>query len=501
VQEGDILVGPRNRLSPAEHRRLSARSSASHNQWPDTRPGEWPADTTGRHHSGRQWAGSQGRARSPRRPLFRRLYVVIASGLAALLAALAVVALREAGAASASPFVVVDGSIQPATGIPTPPSGTHAALWKNTSSATTTLDGSGRVVLGAIADYCQGWPTVRVVVDGQRVGDTTIVSTTYYGSYPVGVAVGAGTHKVTISFINDLYLTTCDRNVYVGFAQMETPSATTSPAPSAPAAPTGRPGPDNTGVPDGTSLTVHEGDLTITQDGTVIDSLDIRGYLKIQANNVIVRRSIIRGGYAPGPTAMSLVSAYGSHVNFIIEDSTLLAAHPSGYQDGLKGRNFTARRLDISNVVDTVQTFGDNVTLTDSWLHGTTYYTPFPAVWDNQTHNDTLQIEGGTNIVVRGNRMEGAHNAAIMVTQNYSRTSNVQVDRNWLSGGGCTVNLSEKGKGPILGFYLRNNFFGPSFGLGNLDQCAVIAPPTSQVIMENNVYESTGVPVVLQRGA
>jgi acetyltransferase-like isoleucine patch superfamily enzyme len=544
VQEGDILVRPRNGLAPSEDPAPSARpaprDARQYGDWLDAGLGRShhpPApDRAARHrresrrlrrsvHHHRTDPPRLGRRRA--RTLARRPQVILAA-IAAVVAAFATAVLTTAGAAPSSPFQVVGGSIRPATGTPMPPSGTHASLWSNHSSATTTLDGSGRVVLGAIGDYCQGWPTARVVVDGQPVGDTTIVSHTHYGSYPVGAPVGPGRHVVTISLINDLYIPPCDRNIHIGFAWLESAASALSPAPTSagtlspvpspaptsagtlipPPSPTpnspkpvtGRPGPDNTGVPAGTKLTVHEGDLTIAKDGTVIDGLDIHGYLKIQASNVTVRRSIIRGGYAPGPTIMALVAAYGDHRNFTIEDSTLLAAHPSAYLDGLKGRNFTALRLDISNVVDTSLVFGDNVTIADSWLHGNTYYNPFPLTPDHQTHNDNLQIEGGTNIVVRHNVMEGAHNAAIMVTQNYSRTSNVLVDGNWLSLGGCTVNLSEKGKGPILDFRLQNNRFGPSLGLGGIKDCAVIAPPTSPVTLHNDVYDATGEPVVVRRG-
>ena len=264
-----------------------------------------------------------------------------------------------AGAAGASPFQVSgNAAIRRATGTPAPPSGTHATLWANRAWATITLEGSGRVVLGAIADNCDGWPIARVTVDGAVVGQTTVDSKTDYGAYPVGAPLAAGTHKVTISMINDRYRPPCDRNLHVGFARLDQsaavppapvpittlgplppapsptasppkPSPTTAPPP-APAPPPsgGRPGPGNTGVPDGTKLTVHSGDLTVSKDGTVVDGLDIRGFLNIKASNVTVRRSVIHGGVATGPGFKALVAAYGDHRNFVIEDSTLVAANP-----------------------------------------------------------------------------------------------------------------------------------------------------------------------------
>ncbi|MEV4118818.1 carbohydrate-binding domain-containing protein [Micromonospora sp. NPDC049645] len=131
-----------------------------------------------------------------------------------------------ASAAEPSPFSVVDGAIRTATGTPVPPSGTHASLWGNSSYATTSISGSGRVLIGAIGDNCQGWPTVRVTVDGVDVGQTTIVSATSYGTYPVGAAVGAGQHSVRIQLVNDFRDGTCDRNVHIAYARMETTGAT-----------------------------------------------------------------------------------------------------------------------------------------------------------------------------------------------------------------------------------------------------------------------------------
>ncbi|MFG2050780.1 carbohydrate-binding domain-containing protein [Micromonospora sp. NPDC048935] len=131
-----------------------------------------------------------------------------------------------AHAAEPSQFSVVGGAIRPATGTPVPASGTHASLWSNSHYATTSVNGSGRVLIGAIGDNCQGWPTVRVSVDGVSVGQTTIVSATSYGTYPVGAAVDAGQHTVQIQFVNDFRDDACDRNVHIAYARMETAGVT-----------------------------------------------------------------------------------------------------------------------------------------------------------------------------------------------------------------------------------------------------------------------------------
>jgi hypothetical protein len=442
----------------------------------------------------------------------------------------------SASAAIPSQFTVVHGAIRKATGVPVPPSGTQASLWANSSVATTTIEGSGRVVFGAVGDNCYGWPVVQVTADGKVVGSTTIGDAHQYGMYPVGEALGAGKHTVTFRLSNDRYSPpTCDRNVHIGYAEMEfdatgdppppistlapttaapiptlkpvpppaTPTATatattTPPAPPAPAPPAGgKPGAGNTGVPVGTKLTAHQGDLTVSTPGTVIDAMDIHGFLKIRADNVTVKRTLIRGGTVAASGFSQLVSAFPNEQRgLVIEDSTLLADHPADRMDGLKGAYFTARRLNISNVVDTALVYGNDVTIQDSWLHGNTHFEPFPAAPDNKTHDDSLQIQGGSNIVVSNNVLEGAYNTAIMVTQDVSRTAKVQVTGNWLSGGGCTVNLSEKGKGPIEDFRLSHNRFGGQ----RLTGCAVIAPPTSDVTLDGDVWDATGQRVVIKVG-
>ncbi|MGN9777078.1 metallophosphoesterase [Micromonospora sp. H33] len=127
-----------------------------------------------------------------------------------------------ANAVGSSPFTVVNGTIRPATGTPVPPSGTHATLWRDGSSATTTIEGSGRVVVGAIGDHCDGWPVVRVRVDGAAAGEVTIGSATDYGRHPVGPELGDGTRSVTVELVNDRFTAECDRNVHVAYARMET---------------------------------------------------------------------------------------------------------------------------------------------------------------------------------------------------------------------------------------------------------------------------------------
>src|SRR5471032_2131868 len=60
-----------------------------------------------------------------------------------------------------------------------------------------------------------------------------------------------------------------------------------------------QPGPGNTGVPAGTALKVMDGNLTITTAGATYSGLDIHGFVSVQAPDVTIKDSVIRGGVAP----------------------------------------------------------------------------------------------------------------------------------------------------------------------------------------------------------
>ena len=335
-------------------------------------------------------------------------------------------------------------------------------------------------------------PAVLAANGATIAAAAAVVIVTANGSaHPPTATDGATAPTVSLPVVNG------SAGASAGASPSATPSASPSAKPTPTVAKTTRPATSRrtgVGVPAGLTLKRHNGNLAITKDGTVVDGLDIYGFVSVRASNVTIRNSRVRGT-DPGTTNSALISAYGDHRNLLIEDTTLRADHPSPYLNGLQGRNFTARRLDISQVVDTAMIFGDNATIEDSWLHGNTHFDPDPNQPDGKSHDDNIQIEGGTNIVIRNNTIEGSFNAAIMVTQNYARSSNIRISGNRISGGGCSINLSEKGKGPITGMTIENNVFGPS----RVDNCAVIAPPTSTPTMRANTYRD-GTTVKVRKG-
>ncbi len=280
-------------------------------------------------------------------------------------------------------------------------------------------------------------------------------------------------------------------------APVPTPAPTPAPAPTPEPAPvtTGTPGASNTGVPSGTALTVHNGDINVTKPGTVLSGLDVRGLIKISAPDVTIKNSIIRGRTMNGPGA--LINNLGGHRNLVVTDTELSPSSASPHANGIYGYNFTATRLDINNVIDGIHITGSNVSLQDSWIHDHMHYRNDPNQGGSPSHDDGIQIQAGNNVTVTGNRLTDSHSAAVQITQDRGPVSNFTFSDNFANGGACTVNIAEKSYGPIMGATITDNSFGRDSRLAN---CAVIAPTTTKIDFANNHYVPDDTLVTIKKG-
>jgi len=279
-------------------------------------------------------------------------------------------------------------------------------------------------------------------------------------------------------------------------AQKPTPAPKPTPTPTpTPALSTGTPGASNTGVPSGTSLTVHNGDLKITKAGTVIDGLDIRGVVSIQADNVTIKNSIVRGRDLTGSTP--LINNLAGRANLKIIDTEVFPSKATPEMQGIYGYNFSLTRVNIHGVVDSVHLTGGNVSIEKSWLHDNLHFENDPYQGGTPSHDDSVQIQAGSGIRIDGNNISGAFNTGIQITQDRGTVSNVSITNNVADGGGCTVNVAEKGKGAIQGLSITDNEFGRHT---KVDDCAVIAPSTTKISMARNVYIPDNEPVVIHKG-
>jgi hypothetical protein len=223
------------------------------------------------------------------------------------------------------------------------------------------------------------------------------------------------------------------------------------------------PGATTTGVPVGTRLTVRQGDLTITTPGTVVDGLDIRGVVFVQAANVTIRNSVVRGRAVTVNTG--LINAQAASVkNLVIDNVELAPTTPSVRLTGIYGSNFTLTDSNIHHVVDGVHIFGDTVNVSHNWIHDLSHFEVDPAQNGGPTHDDDIQVQKGTNIQIKDNVLSGSANAALQVTQDQGAVKNLLVENNVVSGGGCSLNIAQKGRvtTAITGVMIRDNSFGTS---------------------------------------
>lgn len=285
-----------------------------------------------------------------------------------------------------------------------------------------------------------------------------------------------------------------------------------------------KPSAQNTGLRNPATLTVYNGDITVTTAGTVIENLDIYGTVSIRTADVTVRNCRIRGKpfTLPATPVQYLVECrHGSCVNARIEHCELRSDYDNYLVTGIIGHDYTAHRNNIYQVVDGLGIYKTqdpggpvNVTLTGNYVHDLIYYTEagvgapvHPS--DTQTHNDCLQIQGGSNTLVYGNNFQGFFsttmgqnagrpqaNAAIQYNNNVGATTAMTVQRNWLDGGGSSINGGSTA-GTNIG-EISSNKFGHNQaqqGGGYNDTVAIVLTPTTTCVTANNVYEDNGIAV------
>ena len=271
------------------------------------------------------------------------------------------------------------------------------------------------------------------------------------------------------------------------------------PIPSTPPVPSGGiPGESNTGVPANVATRVVNGDVRITTAGMVIDGQDIRGRVIVQAPNVTIRNSIIRGP-AEGFTKPGFLVTNWGYPNLQITDTEIAATTATSAINGIAGNNYTLTRVDIHNVIDSTNILGDNVTIQNSWLHDNLFYLHDPIWNGDSSHSDSIQIQNGANIIIRDNLIDAGYNAGVQVTQDRGPMSNFSFTGNVADGGGCTINIAEGKYGPPQGVSIAQNKFGRST---RLKDCAIIASNTTKAAMRvtENYYIPDNSVVTVRRG-
>jgi hypothetical protein len=282
-----------------------------------------------------------------------------------------------------------------------------------------------------------------------------------------------------------------------------------------------RPSGGSTGVPVGTVLKAYHGDLVITTPGTVIDSLDVFGFVTIKAADVTIRNSRVRGS-GPGSTNTGLINCTSAAVkNAVIEDVTLAPDYPSVWLDGVLGHDFTATRVNTYDVVDGFGVFNTtgpaaNVTITSSWVHDLSYFSSDPNHPDNRTHNDAIQIQGGSNIQVVGNELDAYLSTSVgtqdypypqagfgvIVTPNVGPVTGARIDKNWITGSYIPIKLTTGTWGATTFGEVNDNRFAHDMRNVPMDGVnqwfTILMTPDMTATTTGNVYDDTNTPVTVR---
>ena len=257
-----------------------------------------------------------------------------------------------------------------------------------------------------------------------------------------------------------------------------------APSPS-PTASRGPVDPAATGVPDGVVLE-DSGPLRITEDGAVVDGLDVDGCVTVLADDVTIRNTRIRCDDA----GKKLVVTVGDRAeNLVIENSEIDGR--GKLQVGVGWTRYTLREVDVHGVADGAR-FGHGVTIEDSWVHDMARI--------GTLHSDALQTTSASDVVIRGNVLDPTrtedddlNNAGLMLGSETGskQVRDVLVEHNLLDGGNYALNV--RGDIDAEDVVIRDNVFGEGSRYG-----AVLAP-RSVPLGDGNVMAASGEPVEADR--
>jgi len=217
--------------------------------------------------------------------------------------------------------------------------------------------------------------------------------------------------------------------------------------------------------------------MTITVDGTVVENVDVKGTITIEANNVTIRNFRVDGEWSRW---------YGIHVppgvsGVLIEDGEIIHTKSAG----LYGEGLTARRLNIHDVGTDAMKLAHNSLVEASWFHH--------LGLNAEAHADGCQTRFGSNIVLRGNFFDmpidigGGYksNAASINDAALGPMSHFVLDGNWLNGGNYTLYLSARKGYPFTDIQVTNNRFGRDYRHGVLSMRGDVSDYT----VDGNVWD------------
>lgn len=220
----------------------------------------------------------------------------------------------------------------------------------------------------------------------------------------------------------------------------------------------------NTGVPTGTTLVAHSGNLTVSTPNTVVDGRHVSGSILVRANGVTIKNSKVGGAVENG----------GGNWSFTVQDSEIGGSTCTGTTNGgvaVGFSNYTVLRSDIRGFADGPRISGSNILVQDSLIvtcripaaHGDGVQGYHGGSNVKLLHN-TVDVrgsapdvtsaifiaDGSTSADVRDNLLLGGgyalrlHNDTQNAGSNWRASGNRVVNRSWVNGGTFNTNVCGK---------------------------------------------------------
>lgn len=237
------------------------------------------------------------------------------------------------------------------------------------------------------------------------------------------------------------------------------------------------------GLLDPDVLEVHEGNLNITTDGAVVENLEIRGSLRIDAEDVLVRNVWVY--------TTSFWTVYVGSGSATFEH--LEIGHPDVVGErGIGGDNVTARYLDIHSVEDGIK-IGSNVLYDNVTVHDLDSTRADP-------HADAVQADGGQdNAVIMNSSLDstgplGNGNAAVLIKSDLGTLDNITITNSYLNGGNYTVFVRDGGNGMPTNVAFTNNQVGDDRNYGVVSTDGPLTWEGNSLTATGQVIDTEGEP-------
>lgn len=247
----------------------------------------------------------------------------------------------------------------------------------------------------------------------------------------------------------------------------------------------GFPDASNTGVPVGSVLTPHSGDLFSSANDQVIELLDHSGSITVTHDRVTVRKCRVNG---PGGAGNFVVVYLLGCDDCVVEDCTITNGVGGGKAVLIEtATGCTVQRCDLSVAEDGVYLGGSGHIIRDNYIHDLLDYPgrPEPA------HSDGIQSDS-TDTLIEHNAVRAKTHPDMSSGITNGPCSNMTITNNLFQGGAYILRIEIAGSS---GCVVTNNRL--EFGVGTsgyLDLTGTNGTTPALVISGNADYV-TGAPI------